>query len=398
MNGVRPTFSIGIEEEFLLVDRQSRDLVVDPPPQFMADCKARLGTQVSPEFFRCQVEVATRVADSLQEAQSELVHLRQTIGDCAAPYGFAPIAAGVHPFSDWSLQRATDKEWYRRIADELAAPGHRLVICGIHVHVGIEDEAERFALLNRMRYFVPHFLALSTSSPFWRGEPTGLRSYRLSAQREIPRGGLPPVFASPEDYRRALAMLVTAGLIRDASKIWWLIRPSHRYPTIEIRVPDACPRLDDGMALAALYRCTLRMLWRLRQKGMPWRTDSEVLLEENLWLAQRHGRDAALFDFGRGGTVPLAGLVDEWLGLIAEDAAFFGCQEEVGRVRRIVAEGTSAERQLAVYESALAAGRPREEALRAVVDQLIAETTSSADAQSRRLHDPQPRRTASVPQ
>jgi carboxylate-amine ligase len=384
MNDARPTFTIGIEEEYLLVDRQSRNLVIDPPAQFLADCRARLGPQVSPEFFRCQIEVGTRVATSLGAARQDLVELRRGIADCAAGHGFAPIAAGIHPFGDWSVQLPTDKPRYRRIADDLAAPGRRLVICGMHVHVAIEDEAARFDLLNQMRYFVPHFLALSASSPFWRGEPTGLKSYRLSTQREIPRGGFPPVFATADDYHRAIAMLVTAGVLPDASKIWWLIRPSHRYPTIELRVADICTRIDDGIAIAALYRCTLRMLWRLRQQNLRWRSYSEVLLEENLWLAQRFGRDAALFDLGKGGTVPLADLVDEWLGLIAEDAAFFGCEAEVAGARRIVAEGTSADRQLAVYESAVADGRPHQEALNAVVDHLIAETVDSGTSRRRR--------------
>jgi carboxylate-amine ligase len=373
MDSARPTFTVGIEEEYLLVDRQSRDLAVEPPAEFMADCKARLGKQVSPEFFRCQIEVGTRVAVSLADARSDLAHLRQTVAECAAPYGLAPVAVGTHPFSDWSLQRATDKARYRRIADDLAVPGRRLVICGMHVHVAIEDEAARFDLLNQMRHFLPQFLALSTSSPFWRGAPTGLKSYRLATQREIPRGGLPPVFATAEDYRRALAMLISAGLIPDASKIWWLIRPSHRYPTIELRVADICTRLDDGIAIAALYRCTLRMLWRLRQQNRRWRSSSDFMLEENIWLAQRFGREAALLDLDKG-TVPLADLVDEWLTLIAEDVDFFGCAKEIAGIRRIVAEGTSADRQLAVYESMLAEGRPPEEALRAVVDHLMAET------------------------
>jgi carboxylate-amine ligase len=264
----QPTFSVGIEEEYLLVDRESRELAVDPPAGLMADCKAALGDQVSPEFFRCQIEVATRAAANFADARRDLAHLRRTVADCAAEYGLAPVAAGIHPFSDWNQQLPTDKERYRRIAEDLQGPGRRLVICGLHIHVAVEDEAERFDLFNQLPYFLPHLLALSTSSPFWRGEPTGLCSYRLALQRETPRTGLPPEFAGPAEYHRAIDSLVAAGAIEDATKVWWDLRPSARYPTLELRVADVTPRIDDGIAIAALFRCTLRMLSRLRAQNI----------------------------------------------------------------------------------------------------------------------------------
>jgi carboxylate-amine ligase len=374
MNDARPTFTIGIEEEYLLVDKETRDLAVDPPAGVMADCKALLGKQVSPEFFRCQIEVGTQVATSLADARADLAHLRRTVADCAGEYGLAPIAAGIHPFSDWSVQLNTDKPRYHRIAADLAAPGRRLVICGMHVHVAVEDEAERFDLFNQAPYFLPHLLALSTSSPFWRGEPTGMHSYRLATQRETPRTGLPPSFAQAADYHRSVDLLVRAGVILDATYLWWDLRPSARYPTLELRITDACTAIDDGITIAALYRCTLRMLSRLRAQNLRWRSYSAFLLDENRWLAQRFGRGAALLDFSTGAATPFADLVAEWLDLIAEDVAFFGCEKEVAHVRRILADGTSADRQLAVYERALADGATAEEALRTVVDYLIAQT------------------------
>jgi carboxylate-amine ligase len=376
MAAAQPTFTVGLEEEYLLVDKKTRDLAVDPPAAFMADCRAALGKQVSPEFFRCQVEVATKVANTMADARADLAQLRRTIVQCAAAYGLAPIATGNHPFSDWSQQLNTDKARYRKIADDLQVVGRRLVICGLHIHVAVEDEPERFDLFNQVLYFLPHFLALSTSSPFWRGEVTGLRSYRLATQRESPRTGIPPAFARAEDYHRAVATLVAAGIIEDATKIWWDLRPSARYPTLELRICDVTPRLDDGIAIAALYRCTLRLLARLRAQNVSWRSYSPLLLEENRWLAQRLGVGAALLDLGKGTTVPFAELLEEWLAMIAEDAAFFGCEAEVAHARAIVANGTSADRQLNVYEQAIANGASTEEALRSVVDHLIDETAA----------------------
>jgi carboxylate-amine ligase len=227
-----------------------------------------------------------------------------------------------------------------------------------------------------MPYFLPHFIALSASSPLWRGEPTGMCSYRLAVQRETPRTGLPPSFTSADGYRRAVKLLEAAGVLPDPTYFWWDLRPSARYPTLELRAPDACTRIEDAITVAALYRCTLRMLSRLRAQNTRWREYSSFLLDENRWLAQRFGAKAALLDLAKGTTVPMAELVEEWLGLIAEDAAFFDCASEVAHARDIVAEGTSADRQIEVYEAALADGTGTEDALRAVVDHLIDETVA----------------------
>jgi carboxylate-amine ligase len=244
----------------------------------------------------------------------------------------------------------------------------------MHVHVGIEDPELRIDLMGQLAYFLPHLLALSTSSPFWDGQDTGLKSYRIAVFDEMPRTGLPELFDSWGEFQRHLAVLVRAGIIEDGSKLWWDIRPSVRFPTLEMRVADVCTRLDDAIAIAALYRCLLRMLWRLKRDNQRWRRYAGMLVNENRWRAQRYGFDEGLVDFGKGRIVPYAELLEEMIVLTAEDQEAFGCQAEVAETRAILARGTSAHRQLATYYAALAAGAAPREALEAVVDMLIAGT------------------------
>lgn len=373
-----PAFTIGIEEEYLLVDVATRDLVPDPPVGLMEACKQALGGNVQPEFLRCQIEVGSSVHGSLGAAHAEMAKLRRTISECASEFGMAPIAASTHPFADWSRQRNTDKKRYNDLAEDLQVVARRMLICGMHVHIGVEDETLRFDLFNQLPYFLPHLLALSTSSPFWRGEDTGLHSYRLAVLDELPRTGLPPTFASATEYERTLQTLIHAGEIEDGTKIWWDLRPSARFPTLEMRITDVCTRLDDAIAIAAIYRCVVRMLQRLRRANQRWRHYSAFLVNENRWLAQRFGTTNALIDFGRGEAVPFTELIDELVELISEDAAFFDCEKEVARARQIVLEGTSADRQLAVYRRSVAGGASTERALEAVVDHLIDETLEGA--------------------
>jgi len=369
-----PGFTIGIEEEYHLVDRATRDLASDPPPGLMDECKAELEAQVSPEFLRTQIEVGTRVCANLAEARADLARLRATVARVAGRHGLAPIAAATHPFADWDAQKPTDAARYNTIARDLQMVGRRLVICGMHVHVGVEDEELRIDLMNQVAYFLPHLLALSTSSPFWRGEDTGLKSYRVSVFNGLPRTGLPEMFASWGEYQRHVNMLTAAGLIDDASKLWWDVRPSARFPTLEMRITDICTRLDDTIAIAALYRCLIRMLWRLRRNNQRWRLYARMLVEENRWRAQRYGIDDGLVDFGKGAIVPYAVLLDEIIELVQDDARHFGCTTEVASARDILARGTSADRQRRVFRAARDAGVARKAALDRVVDHLIAET------------------------
>ncbi|MCF1505842.1 carboxylate-amine ligase [Afifella sp. H1R] len=374
MDRDEPRFTIGIEEEYLLVDKTSRDLCVDPPAELLAACQETHGNSVAPEFLRCQIEVGTPVCADLPAARAALAELRGTIAEEADKYGLAPMAASTHPFAKWRDQRATDKPRYREIAESLQVVGRRLIICGMHVHVGVEDDELRMDLHNQLAYFLPHLLCLSTSSPFWQGRKAGLKSFRLTVFDALPRSGPPERFSSFGEFERFVSVLTGAGVIEDATKIWWDLRPSVRFPTIEMRITDVCTRLDDAIAIAATFRCLARMLWRLRRKNQRWRHYPMALIAENRWIAQRHGAAGNLIDFGRGAVVPFVDLVGELIDLIAEDADHFGCTSEVERIRAIASGGTSADKQIATYEKALKDGASEDEALKAVVDHLVAET------------------------
>lgn len=371
---IEPDFTIGIEEEYLLVDRRSRDIVPSPPEAMLAACQDLAPGQIHPEFLRCQIEVGTPVCATVQEARAELARLRGIVAGVADAYGLAPIAASTHPFAAWEPQRPTDRDRYNMLARDLGAPARRLMICGMHVHVGLNDDDLRIDLMNQVRYFLPHLLALATSSPFWRGRPMERKSYRLSVWHELPRTGMPDRFESYGEYLHHVNVLVRAGVIEDATKLWWDIRPSSRFPTLEMRITDICTRLDDAVTVAAFYRCLLRMLWRLKLKNVTWRPYRNLLIGENRWRAQRYGFDEGLVDFGRGKIVPYADLLDEMLGLVREDAEHFGCVAELENARGILARGTSAHRQVALYEQALEDGETGWEALARVVDWLIEET------------------------
>ncbi|GBD84933.1 carboxylate-amine ligase YbdK [bacterium BMS3Abin02] len=373
----RPSFTVGIEEEYMLVDLESRDLVKDPPPSMMAECKELLQGQVSPEFLRGQIEVGTQVSRTVGEARRDLARLRRVVSDVALRHGMAPIAASTHPFARWGELLVTDKTRYRLLLRELETVVRRLVISGMHVHIGIDDNDLRIDLMNQFSYFLPHLLALSTSSPFWHGGDTGLKSYRSSVFKSLPRTGIPVNFTSWGEYQRHVDVLVDAGLIEDATKLWWDIRPSARYPTLEMRATDICTRLDDGVALAALTVSLMHMLYRLRSENKRWRIYARMLLEENMWRAQRYGIHAPLMDFGQGALVPIPDLVDEVIEMVQEDAQSLGCWDEVLGLREILVRGTSADRQVATYEAALAQGAEESEALQAVVDFLIRETVTS---------------------
>jgi len=369
-----PSFTIGIEEEYLLVDRESRDLVQEAPPDMLPECEKRLHEQVTPEFLQCQIEVGTRVCSTLQEARADLARLRKTVIEVAANFGIAVIAASTHPFSQWTAQRHTEKLRYQILARDMQGVARQLMISGMHVHVAVEDADLRIDLMNQVSYFLPHLLALSTSSPFWQGHDTGLKSYRLAVWDQMPRSGLPERFDSFAEFQRHIDALVNTGVIEDSTKVWWDIRPSARFPTLETRMTDICTRLDDGICVAAIYRCWLRMLYRLRQKNLRWREYNNLMINENRWRAQRYGFDEGLIDFGRGEVVPSSELLEEILDLVREDAEYFGCVAETEHAREILERGTSADRQTRSFHAAKADGADDAEALRAVVDMLIHET------------------------
>jgi carboxylate-amine ligase len=369
----RPSFTLGIEEEYLIVDRETGDLVAEPGEAFFDTCRAAVGDRVTAEFLQCQVEVGTRPHARVAEAIAELRQLRLGAAAAAEAHGYAAIAASTHPFAQWRKQSHTRKERYDGLWSDMGLPAWRMLICAMHVHVGIEDEDLRIDLMNQVAYFLPHMLALSCSSPYWEGDDTRLSSYRLTVFDALPRTGLPDPLTSHSEYRRLVEHLVGAGCIEDGTKIWWDVRPSARFPTLESRVTDICPRLRDAAALAALYQSLLAFLYRLRTRNQRWRLYPATLIGENRWRAQRYGCEGTLVDLGASRLAPVGELVEELIDLVAEDAAALGCAAELRDLRRIAAEGSSARRQRQAHAAAVAAGASGPEALRAVVDGLRAE-------------------------
>jgi carboxylate-amine ligase len=371
---VRPSFTIGIEEEYWVVDRQTRDLVPDMPPDLIVACDAIAAGMVSPEFIRSQIEVGTPVGANIKETAGHLRDLRRLIAEVVSKYDMALISASTHPFAQWVDQRHTDKERYNVLADALQGVVRRLLICGMHVHVGVENHEQRIDLMNQVLYFLPHLLALSTSSPYWHAADTGLKSYRTAVWRSLPRTGMPDEFDGWTDYERHVQVLVDAGVIEDATKLWWDIRPSARYPTLEMRSTDIATRIEDTVTIAALYVSLLSMLYRLREDNQRWRIYSRMLINENVWRAQRYGTDEGLIDYGIGKIVPYPDLLDEVIELVRPDAEMLDCVEEVEGARDIVKRGTSADRQRRAFAKSIAEGASEKEALIAVVDFLIDET------------------------
>ena len=367
-----PDFTIGIEEEYLLVDLDSFALAEGPPELFEA-CQVELQEQVSPEFMNCQIEIGTKVCATVAEARDDLRHLRACVARQAAKHNLAPIAASCHPFSDWRDQKNTDRGRYNTLKTDLAAVVRRMLICGMHVHVGINDPDRRTDLMNQLSYFLPHLLALSCSSPFWQGQDTGLACYRLSVFDNLPRTGLPPRMESFSEFERSVSTLVDLGVIEDSSKIWWDLRPSSKFPTLESRICDVQPRMEHALTLAALTQALSRMLWRLATHNQRWRIYDTFLMSENRWRAQRYGPERGLIDFGRGEIVDFPILVDEILELIAADAGHFNSLREVAVARDMAASGGSSGRQRAAYAEAHERTGDHDMALNAVVQHLINE-------------------------
>ena len=367
-----PDFTIGIEEEYLLVDRETLKLA-EAPAGLMEACKAELDDQVSPEFLQCQIEIGTHVCGTVAQAREDLRKLRRSVATQAEAFGLAPIAASCHPFAAWREQHHTDRDRYNDLRRDLGGVARRLLISGMHVHVGLPDEEDRIDILNQLTYFLPHLLALSASSPFWQGEDTGLASYRLTIFDNLPRTGLPPQFTSWSAYERTVEAIVGLGLIEDSSKIWWDLRPSARFPTIEARICDVSPRVETTLTLAAIIQSLTRFLWRLKSQNRRWRMYDNFLLEENRWHAMRYGISNGLIDLGQRKLVPFADLMEELIELVREDAEALGCLAEVEAAREIVANGTSADRQRAIYQDAIEAEMPVPEALHEVVRHLMAE-------------------------
>ena len=372
MTSSEPDFTIGIEEEYLLVDLDSLALA-EAPEALMRACKNELQSQVSPEFLQCQIEIGTQVCASIAEAREDLKRLRSVVARCAKAHNLAPIAASCHPFSDWKDQQHTDKERYNTLAEQLAGVARRMLISGMHVHVGLDDDVLRIDLLPQLSYFLPHLLAMSCSSPYWQGTDTGLSSYRLTIFDNLPRTGLPPSFDSFDEYRRTTGVLTDLGVIEDTTKIWWDLRPSHRFPTLETRICDVVPRLEQTLTIAAAVQALTRMLWRLRQRNQRWRAYDRFLIAENRWRAQRYGMSEGLIDFGQKAIVPFAELMEELAVIVTRDAEALDTLREIEGLTKLPHTGNSADQQRRVYTGNREAGGDHDAAMRSVVEHLIEE-------------------------
>jgi carboxylate-amine ligase len=371
--GTRMTgaFTFGIEEEYFLVDAETKRVAFNVPPAFFEAAKAATEGRSSTEFLQSQIEVTTSPHMNTADARVELRHLRRTVAAVAAEHRLAILAAGTHPTAAWRNAQQTAKERYDNVMYDLQMIGQRDMLCGLHVHVQLPDPDERIDVMYRMLPYVPLFLALSTSSPFWQSRCTGLKGYRLAAYDELPRTGLPELFRTQREFEAYVAALVQAGVMPDASYVWWTMRPSLANPTLELRAPDSCTLVEDSIAIAALYRTLIRNLYRNRWRNCDLNAVQRAIVVENKWQAQRFGVRATFA--GEDGAMTVAEMLERVIADVAEDAEAFGCAAELDRCRAIVGAGTSADAQLAVFE-AHKANSGADAALQAVADWIVAAT------------------------
>jgi carboxylate-amine ligase len=378
--------TLGVEEEYQIIDPETRDLH-SYIQKFLEQGKMVLPEgQLKPEFLQSQVEVGSHVCRNIQEVRHEIRRLRRTVGEIASKNGLCIAAASTHPFARWSRQDVTAGVRYKQLLDQMQRVAAQLLIFGFHIHVGFGDSPEAkdlaIEIMNQLRYFLPHILALSTSSPFWQGVKTGLKSYRSVVFEMLPRTGIPPSFSSHSEYLRLVELLGKVGSIRasngrgvaDATKIWWDVRPHPKFGTLEVRIPDICTRVDEAVCLAATIQAAVALLLRLRANNQSWRMYRRHHINENKWRAMRYGISGKLIDFGKEEEVPMSFLGMELMQLLEEVSRELGTWEDVSYIKTILREGTSADRQIRVYDQAIADGATEKEALFAVVDHLVKET------------------------
>jgi carboxylate-amine ligase len=361
-----PSLTIGIEEEYQIIDPQTRELR-SYITQILEDSKLILREQVKAELHQSMVEVGTEICKTPAEARAELVRLRSGVMGLAGRAGLKIAAAGTHPFSSWTEQEITPFERYLGVKQDMQDLAQQLLIFGTHVHIGIEDRDFLIDAMNVARYFMPHVLCLSSSSPFWTGRNTGLKSYRSIIFRHFPRSGIPPAFQSWGELAYLVDSLVRTNCVPDGSKLWWDVRPNWKYPTLEFRVCDVCTRVDEAVCVAALFQAIVAKIWKLRRDNLTFRMYPAALIEENKWRAVRYGLDGKLMDLGKECELPARDLVRELIEwFIADVIDELGSRQEIEYAFRILDEGSSADRQVATFE--------RTGDLKAVVDQLIRET------------------------
>ena len=342
-------FTFGMEEEYFLVDAETKVVAREVPAEFFDEAKKASEGRISTEFLQPQIEVISSPHVNMADARAELRMLRRTVSNVAARYGLAILAAGTHPTALWREAQQTDKQRYDTVMDDLQMIGQRDLLCGLHVHVELPDPDLRIDVMYRILPFLPLLLALSTSSPFWQARRTGLKGYRLAAYDELPRTGVPELFRTQQEFDAYIAALVRAGVIKDSSYVWWAIRPSLNNPTLELRAPDSCTLVEDSLAIAALYRTLARHLHINRSRNRELDAVGRAIVIENKWRAQRYGVHGTFVT--EDGAVTVADMLEQVISDTAPDAAALGCTAEINRCRAIVGAGTSSDAQLAVFDA-----------------------------------------------
>ena len=363
---MRPTFTLGIEEEYQTIDPETRDLRSHIATELLEQGKMRLEERVKAEMHQSVIEVGTRVCKDITDAQEDLFDLRRNMIRLADEHGLRLVAGATHPFADWRTQEIYPDERYAQVVEDLQLVARSNLIFGLHVHVGIEDKEAAIRIMNSMRYFLPHILALSTNSPFWLGLETGYKSYRAKVFENFPRTNLPDSFADYSEFESYVNLLIKTNCIDNAKKIWWDIRPHPFFSTIEVRVCDIPMRARESIAIAALIQATACKLWHLHSRNQDFRQYSRALLMENKFRAVRYGLDGKLIDFGKQIEVPVHDLILEYLAFVDDVLDELGSREAIGYIHTMLEQGSGADRQLRVFRET--------GSLRSVVDYMAEET------------------------
>jgi carboxylate-amine ligase len=373
----RAPLSFGIEEEFFVSHRRTRNVTAKLPARLIKQAQRLLGAHVvQHELLQCQLEIVSPILDSAAAARAHVLRTRRSVARIAAEHDYCLIAAGTHPLAAWHDQVITQDARYDEILNDFQMVGRRNLFCGLHIHVAIPPGIDRVQLMNRAMRWIPLFLAFSASSPFWNRHLTGLLSYRQAAYDEWPRSGIPDFYADQDEYDALTARLVGSGAMRDGSFLWWAIRPSQRYPTLELRIADACTHPEDTLALANIFRTLIAFLIRNPQHGAERNAFTRRVIDENRWRAKRYGPQAQFIDDLTGEVTPLATLCSQLEALIMPEADDWECTTAFDRLREILVNGSSAERQIALYTEGRRAGLNRLEALKQVVDWLAEQTSA----------------------
>src|ERR1700761_1298158 len=341
-------YSFGIEEEYFLANAKTLDVAVETPNELFEAANWSTGGQAMREMLQSQIEVVSNVHVDVGDAREELSFLRREVAKVARQYGFAVMACGTHPTAIWRMSQPSPKPRYEEMIEDLRSIGHRNMMCGMHVHVQLPDPEKRFAVMRAMIPYLPLFIALSASSPFWNSHKTGLKGYRLPAYSELPRPGMPELFESKHDYDDYIEALRKSGVLPDASHIWWAMRPATRHPTLELRAPDTCTFVDDAIAIASLYRVLARHLYQRPELSHAVTSVERAIAVENKWRAQRYGTDYCVFA-SQDGPVTISAFLERLISDTAEDAEALDCTNEVQHCRTIIERGSSAEFQLQAY-------------------------------------------------